>query len=159
MFKSSCLTAQEDNLQKRRFFGLSRQVETRIPHFTRPKSEKNWPLFCRNVQLDPPCGRWHRITCGGGGRDGERREQEEERRVNETSISIFAYLFQRLNKPFSWKMNQKIHTFSFEASLGSRRYRHGLWQDKTIIFQACNALFNSYHSIEIWLLYLKSTFS
>ena len=40
MFKSSCLTAQ-DNLQKRQFFGLSRQVETRIPpYFTRPKSEK-----------------------------------------------------------------------------------------------------------------------
>lgn len=72
MFKSSCLTAQEDNLQKRQFFGLSRQVETRIPpYFTRPKSEKIWPLFCRNLQLDPPCGRRHRITCvcvcGGGG--------------------------------------------------------------------------------------------
>ena len=65
MFKSSCLTAQE-NLQKRQFFGLSRQVETRIPpYFTRPKSEKIWPLFCRNLQLDPPCG----ITCGGGGRE------------------------------------------------------------------------------------------
>ena len=36
-----------------------------------------------------------------GGKEGERREQEEERRVNVTSISIFAYLFQRLNKPFS----------------------------------------------------------
>ena len=66
MFKSSCLTAQ-DNLQKRQFFGLSRQVETRIPpYFTCPKSEKILPLFCRNLQLDPPCG----ITCGGGGGEG-----------------------------------------------------------------------------------------
>ena len=97
----------------------------------------------------------------GGGGGGGRREKEEERRVNVTSISIFAYLFQRLNKPFSWKINQKIHTFSFEASLGSRRYRHGLWQDKTIIFKrvmlystpttvstACNFTHNEEFSVE-----------
>ena len=69
MFESSCLTAQEVNLQKRRFFGSSKQVETRAPLFHLFGKRKKLPLFCRNLELDLPQGRRHRITCGEGGGD------------------------------------------------------------------------------------------